>query len=299
MSVPSIIEPGKRRKRPEPPEPIKVKKTYVGLVIDGSGSMAPFKTDTIGGVNTLIKETQENGDLAGDTRMTLVSFGERDYGNAPRVIMQNEMPGEIALLTDESYNPAGGTALLDGIGMMIEILEPFDKEDEDISFLVTIFTDGMENASREWINGRLKEKLKTLQEKENWTFTLIGANVSLDQLAEMTGINRGSTISYVATNEGTQNAFASASAGAANYFAGRAAGVRGMSVSDIYEGAQDLSNAGVSGGLRVNSMKNVARARADLEKLKGAAAPLVDAIKKADEEGKKKRSRPKKNSTPK
>ena len=42
--------------------------------------------------------------------------------------------------------------------------------------IVAIFTDGLENASKEFTQGKVAEMVKTQQEQFNWKFLFSGAN---------------------------------------------------------------------------------------------------------------------------
>jgi uncharacterized protein YegL len=231
-----------------------IKKTYVALVLDSSGSMLGVKDDAIGGFNVNVEQIKTNADLGGETLVTLVTFGEAP-DNHPQVKYLNQSPAQLEPLTRQTYQPFGNTPMLDGIGLALSSLEPFDVAGEDVAFLVTVITDGYENASREWTGQRLVDLITRLQTKGNWTITLIGSNVDLNAIRALTGIQQ--TVSYVSTAQGTQNAMAAQAAASASYFAGRSAG---MSVSaNLYAGELDLSQ-----GAAVRSLS--AKAQADVEK---------------------------------
>lgn len=218
------------------------RKTYIALVLDSSGSMSSVRDDTIGGYNTNLEQIKANADLGGETRVSLFMFGEAPTSQ-PRVAFHDELPSEVAPLTPASYVPSGVTPLLDAMGLALSTLQQKDVSGQDVAFLVTVFTDGYENASREWDGDRVRTLVRTLQAKGNWTITLIGANVDLDAISQQTGILRDQTISYTPDSHGTQNAMAANAAASSSYLAARAGGAR--LVASMFGGAQQADDEAV------------------------------------------------------
>lgn len=73
---------------------------------------------------------------------------------------------EAEKLTKEKYNPCCCTPLYDAIGTTVEALGKKTDEVEDAAVLVSIITDGKENASQKWNN----EAVKTLIEEHSWHY---------------------------------------------------------------------------------------------------------------------------------
>ncbi len=63
------------------------------------------------------------------------------------------------------------------------VIEKYEKH----NVLVTILTDGEENASREYNGAAIKKLVEELKEK-GWTFTYIGANHDVDKFADSLSI---------------------------------------------------------------------------------------------------------------
>ena len=116
---------------------------HLYMLLDRSGSMSGWEQDVIGGFNTFIKEQQKEKD---DCSVTLVQFD----GQAPyEVIIDAQDLGTVTELAPNVYRPRGNTPLLDALGRMIKNAEKSEaKQAEDV--LVWVFTDGLENASREF-----------------------------------------------------------------------------------------------------------------------------------------------------
>jgi hypothetical protein len=167
--------------------------------------MISIKDEIIGAYNAAIDQLNEDKAKLGDVTVTLVTFGEGRKIVAEKYRFQ---PLEkLVKLNHETYLPAAMTPFYDGLGTLLTILEKKDKEDGvDRAFLVNVFTDGFENASKKWgtrLNpAPIREKVKLLQGRGNWTITYAGANVNLDQVAQDTGMLRGNMQGFEASDYG-------------------------------------------------------------------------------------------------
>lgn len=83
------------------------------------------------------------------------------------------------------YNPDDCTPLFDAMGRSLNDLKKHVC-DEDV-VLVTIITDGYENASREYSGHDIKN-LVAEQKKKGWVFAYIGTNKDVDAVADDMGI---------------------------------------------------------------------------------------------------------------
>ena len=100
-------------------------------------------------------------------------------------------------INDSSYKPASLTPLYDAMAFSISNLKQYLEGKENYSVLVTILTDGEENASKEYTGieiSRLVEELKS----QNWTFTYIGTDHDVEKMALMLNINN--TMSFDKNN---------------------------------------------------------------------------------------------------
>ena len=109
---------------------------------------------------------------------------------------------EVKEITKEDYIACGCTALYDAMGEMIsELKRKVTLEDR---VLVTVITDGYENASIHWNGPQIKSLVEELRH-EGWTFTYIGANQDVEAVAGSMGIRN--TLSFDTTDEGTKEMF--------------------------------------------------------------------------------------------
>ena len=121
----------------------------------------------------------------------------------------NERPYRVHTLLSEisqvkeislkDYQPRGNTPLWDTMGIALRTLEK--EVGEDAIALVTVITDGYENASREYTGKMIKDLVSRLDEK-GWVLTYIGANQ--DAMLEANKLGIRNSLNFDADEEGTQ-----------------------------------------------------------------------------------------------
>jgi Mg-chelatase subunit ChlD len=151
------------------------------IILDESGSMNSIKKTIINGFNELINSIKniEEEFLEQEHFISLISFNSKKNN----VIHFTEPISKIITINDNNYNPESYTPLFDAMGLSILKLKHYLKDKDNYSVLVTILTDGEENASKEFSLIEIKriiEELKT----ENWTFTYIGTDHDIDKTAK-------------------------------------------------------------------------------------------------------------------
>ena len=107
-------------------------------------------------------------------------------------------------LTKERYNPCCMTPLYDAIGKSVKALAKISDAEEDSAVLVTIITDGMENASQEWTGPAIKRLIDERKE-EGWMFSYVGADHDVESVAASISITN--TVVWNKTTEGTEAMF--------------------------------------------------------------------------------------------
>ena len=146
------------------------------IIVDESGSMGGLEKVTIGGINETIATIKKAQEDFADTQqhyLTLLTFDTGGYGQPPIRLHMAAMP--IAQVTEfNDYHPRGGTPLFDAMGESLTRLHEHIKDDENATAVVTIITDGMENASRKWTSEALRHLIEQLKE-EGWTFSYMGS----------------------------------------------------------------------------------------------------------------------------
>ena len=178
---------------------MEVKRIINLMILDASGSMESIYNQALSGVNETIqtirmgqKEHPEFQQI-----LTLASFNSgKNYLN----VKYSATPiDEVKEITKEDYIACGCTALYDAMGEMIsEVKRKTTLEDR---VLVTVITDGYENASQHWSGPQIKSLIEELRH-EGWTFTYIGANQDVEAVAGSMGIRN--SLSFDATEEGVK-----------------------------------------------------------------------------------------------
>lgn len=125
--------------------------------------------------------------------VTLVTFNSFYYKVLDRVPIE-----KVAKLTKKEYSPSRTTALLDAIG---KTLSEFPRTDKDTKVIVSITTDGRENASREFSRQTVKKMIEDKQE-EGWEFIFVGANMDAVGEAGKLGIRADRAVRYENDSEG-------------------------------------------------------------------------------------------------
>ena len=172
------------------------------IILDASGSMESIYNQALSGVNETIQTIRmgQKDNPEFKQILTLASFNSgRNYLN----VKYSATPiDEVKEITKEDYIAYGCTALYDAMGEMIsELKRKVTPEDR---VLVTVITDGYENASIHWNGPQIKSLVEELRH-EGWTFTYIGANQDVEAVAGSMGIRN--TLSFDTTDEGTKEMF--------------------------------------------------------------------------------------------
>ena len=173
--------------------------TEIVFILDRSGSMAGFESDTIGGFNaTLEKQRREDGQAYVSTVL---------FDNESEVIHDRVPLDTVKPMTGKEYQVGGCTALLDAIGGAIHHIGNIHKyarpEDVPEHTIFIITTDGMENASHHYDSSKVKAMIERQREKYGWEFLFLAANIDAVETAENIGIRRERAVNYHQDAKGT------------------------------------------------------------------------------------------------
>lgn len=165
------------------------------VIIDESGSMHSIKKEAIDSVNETIQSVRsaQKNDEEQEYFVSLVTFN-----NNVKTVCDCVRADEVSELTEKRYNPSCSTALYDAMGVSINELRKKVAESDRV--LVTVVTDGYENASREYSGKAIKALVDELKEK-GWVFAYIGANQDVEAVAATMSITNA--MSFEATIDGT------------------------------------------------------------------------------------------------
>ena len=170
------------------------------IVLDASGSMYSIRNEAVAGVVETIQtiRTSQEENANQEHLLSLVVFNGKYI-----TIVFDRMPiTKVPDLNEKDYQPTDNTPLYDAMGYSITNLQRYIDEDDNV--LVTIITDGYENASREWNHQRIYQLVEDLK-KKNWLFTYIGANQDALKVAKDMGIDH--SMNYISDAEGTKAMF--------------------------------------------------------------------------------------------
>ena len=137
------------------------------FLLDRSGSMESCRQDTIDGFNTFIEAQKQFGGT-----MTLCLFDDQFETVYEKVPIE-----DVPVLTEDTFVPRGGTALLDAMGQVLKMQLSDDA-------MVIILTDGEENSSLTYTAAHVND----LVNLKPWTFVYLGANQDAVLAASELGI---------------------------------------------------------------------------------------------------------------
>lgn len=172
----------------------KEKKEYVAIILDESGSMMTNRNETLNGVNEQIQELRKTASKI-NTYVSLVKFN-----SIVEEVFFNKPIEEVDDIKSTDYIPSGMTAMLDAIGWTVSKLRnEVNENEDDVSYLLVIVSDGQENSSREYGWQSTKKMIEECDADNKWTITYMGANQDLWQISNELGIN-SNNITLFSTN---------------------------------------------------------------------------------------------------
>lgn len=196
-----------------------MKKLYLGIIRDHSGSMHSLAHTAKKDYNALISEylKEEDEDLS-----IVVTTAILDGV----VTLENILIPVQKIPPLHNYITGGMTPLFDGLGRMIDVFSGLpDAQDPNVRFMIMTLTDGAENGSRYYSALSLGRKIAEKQNLGNWTFTfrvpygfasvLHSLNVPSENIHTWDGISEQSyNTSSIATSSAIRTYSASIKAGA-------------------------------------------------------------------------------------
>ena len=161
---------------------------YNLIIVDESGSMNYLREATLSGINETIgtiRNAQKEFSETQEHNLTLVTFDSGSNRPDVRTLIDCQPINEIGEFKD--YMPNGCTPLYDAMGQSLTRLHNRIKKDADASAVVTVLTDGLENASREWRADALRRLIEQLKE-EGWSFSYMGSAHNVKEVTDLLAI---------------------------------------------------------------------------------------------------------------
>lgn len=177
------------------------KRVHNLIILDESGSMSSIYRPALTGVNETLQTIRSAQEEHQNQRhfVTLVAFDSGHYNQ----IYAHVPAADATDITNEQYRPGGCTPLYDAMGRGLTELRP-NVAKEDV-VLVTVITDGYENASKEYNGKSIKALVESLKE-QGWVFTYIGANQDVEAVAASMSIDNH--LAFDADEDSTGEMFA-------------------------------------------------------------------------------------------
>ena len=156
---------------------------HITLVCDESGSMFSSRDEVTSGVKKIIDEQKSNKE--GKVTISLYKFNDE----VKEEFVGKDVNDEI----DFVYDPNSMTAMNDGIGTAIDKtgkwLADMNEDDRPSKVMVFVFTDGLENCSKDYKLEQVKEMIKHQEEKYNWSFVYMGTDITTAKAADSLGFS--------------------------------------------------------------------------------------------------------------
>lgn len=172
------------------------------IILDESGSMESIKPTIINGFNELVQSIKgiQKQFPEQEHYISIISFN--GYGNKIMHFMDDV--SKLNTIDSSNYRPYSMTPLYDAMGFGFTKLKTELESQTDYNVLVTILTDGEENASKEYTGTVIKNMIEELSEG-NWTFTYIGTDHDVEKMA--TNLSIKNSMSFEKNTEGINSMF--------------------------------------------------------------------------------------------
>ena len=157
------------------------------IILDESGSMETIKAATLSGFNEVVQTIKGANQQLPDQHHTVTMVTFNGLGTTTR--LENQPAEQLAELTDALFKPNASTPLYDAMGRSLLRMEWLVEKETNYTVLVSILTDGEENASKEFNSQQIQAMIERLKLR-NWSFTYMGANQDVQKIARSLSINQ-------------------------------------------------------------------------------------------------------------
>lgn len=157
----------------------------VYILLDRSGSMQSLWNEAIGSINGYVSK------LAKGTNVHLAAFDSVSHD-----VVRDCKAKDWTDVLETELAPRGGTPLYDSCGIVMALAE----EAKAKKTMLVVMTDGYENASKEFTQQSIKDRVKTWEDKK-WEVVFLGANFdSVESVSGSVGVVGSKTLNYAAGN---------------------------------------------------------------------------------------------------
>lgn len=211
-------------------------KTFLGFSRDHSGSMRSIAQAAMRDYNDQLATIQAASTHHNqDTIVSVVTIGNGSWATVGREVVNANVN---TLRPLERYQAdANGTPMIESVFELINILSSVpEANDEDVSFLVMVTTDGQETESRHR-GPELARRIRELQATDRWTFVFRVPRGGEKELARL-GITNVNVFEWEQTVKGVQASTIANQEAFTEYFTGRSKGMK--STTKFYASMADI-----------------------------------------------------------
>ena len=184
------------------------------IILDKSGSMESIRQAAVSGFNETLNGIKKAQEEYADTQEHFVSL--LTFCDCEKKYVFDKVPvAKARPLMMNDYQPCCCTPLYDAMGFTLTTMRNYVKDIEDAVVVVTIITDGLENASKEYTGTAVRQLVEKLK-GEGWTFTYMGANQDSMEIAFNLSIRNARNFDYSA--QGTMAGMAKDTSTRLNFF---------------------------------------------------------------------------------
>lgn len=205
-----------------------IQRVFNLIILDESGSMSSIEKQAVSGLNETF-QTIRNAQKEHKEQQHFISFVTFNSAKI-KTVMNRQAVSSDKKLKWTDYTPDDCTPLFDAMGRSLNELKGHVGEEDVV--LVTIITDGYENASREYSGRDIKNLVAQLKEK-GWVFAYIGTNQDVDAVADDMGIR--SRMHYEYSDLGASEMFRTESRSKREFFARLHREGRNFMMEDSYD----------------------------------------------------------------
>jgi hypothetical protein len=177
--------------------------TQLVVVLDRSGSMQSIKESTIAAYNQFIKKQKE---ITGTADIMLAQFD-----NVYEVVYNGNLENAPEL-NASTFVPRGSTALNDAMGRSFDeigrTLAALPEDQRASKVIVAVFTDGGENASKDYTTEVVANIVKEQTDKYAWDISFFGANQDAVLTGKKYNINFNNSFTFNADPNSVHNTMA-------------------------------------------------------------------------------------------
>lgn len=170
--------------------------TLYQFIIDRSGSMRGLEQMVVGGYNEHLGAVRNMQETYPEQQF-LVSM--LTFDDDVQWLVKPAPISELKELPNDAFKPRGMTALLDAIGKGIHHIESEYArkiQNDEMSVVMVIITDGAENASQFFNYHSIAKKIKERDETGKWTFSFIGCDFDALHTSRMLNIRKENVRNY-------------------------------------------------------------------------------------------------------